>query len=533
MSELVPVSPILGDGTYWSSVVVVDTNVSDGRQWRVGYVRPTGYNTMQGVAQLDDGTFVTNNISSGGATAYGYWEVNFPSSPVAVGRTIKAIRIWVNGTNYSYPALTLPSTGSSIMAVTATAATGAAVEVFRYGTLTPTRRTYSGQIPYRWYDNNNQSDQAWPLANVTVTGPVNFVAGSTMNVVYDFHCDQILAPDGVHTAEGGFRAEWFTQHNVTGVWTSRGVTTIGDASLLPGGEDETRTVSAVASFKAGKVVLYKIVGATYEVVATYLFPATFDELAVGPVALPVLVYPDVSMDAIPVKSTEVEGDVADKDDPVTPTLGVDLDGDGSSDYKVVKTPNVAGDPGSGYKVEIIDKNGNTVAVGYLPPGTDPNGPWTFRVDGRFLVVMYGGQVIVTYLIPQANYNLNVSTFWIGYIDPDGTHGDPILATDPPLGGFQYQIDTGFWETLFPAGAGQRVKNKFSEAIWERADGSFGNGRIFYDPDGNNPTNLWGVTNGQTAPIQYQLALRLWEAGLSRFLSPIPTPLPEAPVLPPP
>lgn len=222
---------------------------------------------------------------------------------------------------------------------------------------------------------------------------------------------------------------------------------------------------------------------------------------------------DASVDSIPFsRETESDQDVT----------GVDLDGDGEPDYTVVKTPKVAGDPGSGYDVDIKDPDGNVVAVGDLPPGTDPNSPLTIRVNGRVITVLSGGQVVVTYLIPEAHYNLNPSTFWIGYVDSEGhMTGDPLPLTTPPLNGWRYLIDTAFTER--PLGHDPRLwlyaPNQYSEAIWEDQDGTIRSSRL---PDMLVVDQArWSVYHGYAVECDYSLAVRVWEAGLSRFLSPVP------------
>lgn len=402
---------ILGDGTYWADVAVVNQEVSGGRQWTVGFSRPTGYpGGSFGIAVFDDGTWTTQDIGTGSASAYGYVEREYPASDAYATppARLKALRIWVR-----------PDSG---------------------------------------------------------------------------HADSSVEPPPSAVNIG------------TGLWTEDTGASIMDAVLT--GTDAVAPY-IVEVFRYGDFNDLTLIGSTS--------------------AFHIPVYPDFKLDQVDVTSVEIEGTVADEpvDDgegpPPTgePTLSVDTDGDGVADYRVVKTPRLAGDPGSGYDIKIVDKDGRTVAVGFLPPGTDPNDPWTLRVDGRFLSVLYGGEAIVTYLIPEADWNLNPSTFWVGYSDTlSGVTGAPITPGRPPLGGFAYLLCTTFEERpLGLASPWLYSPNLYSEAIWESSGGAIKASRLPNQADLKDA--VWGAKDGHTYPISHDLAERIWEANLSRFLTPAP------------
>lgn len=236
------------------------------------------------------------------------------------------------------------------------------------------------------------------------------------------------------------------------------------------------------------------------------------------------IYANGVLDSIPTPSGEITGTVADSGSS-NPTLSVDYGGVNYPQYKVVKTPidhnipDPAAPPGSGYKVVIEKPDGTPVAVGYLPIGASPN--MTLRVDGRIITVLSNGAVVCTYVIPEAQYSFNSSTFWTGYVNAStGVQGSPITPTRPPLAGFQYQIDTSFVER--PLGFKPRLWlyacNRYSEGIWEDENGIQAS-RL--PDDSVIHSAYWAVADGHTALIPYALALRIYDAGLSRFLAPVP------------
>lgn len=192
------------------------------------------------------------------------------------------------------------------------------------------------------------------------------------------------------------------------------------------------------------------------------------------------------------------------------------------------TPRLEPAPGGGYDVVITDpETGEPIVIGFLPPGSDPNAPFTVIVDGRLLTVRYGGAAIATYLIPVSVWATLVSTFWVGFRDavtgeqvptPPGFE-DPV--GEVPLAGWLYRLDTsrlvrplGFKPHLW-LHAGYRVEDD----VAIMADGSVEVGSPLPDEVAASARLL--LQAGRVHPLlSYEDAVLLYEGGLGDRLYPV-------------
>jgi hypothetical protein len=114
-------------------------------------------------------------------------------------------------------------------------------------------------------------------------------------------------------------------------------------------------------------------------------------------------------------------------------------------------------------VVIKDGYGNILASAAFPPGAQPNDVITLRRDNNWIVVSYGGRVVITYLIDPVRFpKLFLPGAWIGFVD-SVTYKR--IAT--PLDGWYIDLpDDGGKYTVFAYDqiSGLGLKNP----LWKRA-----------------------------------------------------------------
>lgn len=101
-----------------------------------------------------------------------------------------------------------------------------------------------------------------------------------------------------------------------------------------------------------------------------------------------------------------------------------------------------GDNDSGYEITIPDgideihvkdPNGDTVVTAPLPPGSPTNLPIGAYLDGDLLIITYGGNTIITYVIPSPIYDAwTVTNIYVGFVN-DG------VVVPPPGGSYEFTI----------------------------------------------------------------------------------------------